>query len=64
MQSAVSAFLQYLRIERNCSPLTIKSYSEDLAGILEYLRDFAGGIPALDQVSVTELRGYVAYMHE
>ena len=64
MQAAVTAFLQYLKIERNCSPLTIKSYGEDFASILEYFRDFAGGIPAPGDVTVATLRGYVAYMHE
>ncbi len=64
MQAAVAAFLQYLKIERNCSPLTIKSYGEDFGSILEYFRDFAGGIPAPGAVTVAALRGYVAYMHE
>src|SRR5215831_5320427 len=64
MQAAVTAFLQYLKIERNCSPLTIKSYGEDFASILEYFRDFAGGAPAPKDVTVATLRGYVAYMHE
>ena len=43
MHAAVAAFLQYLKIERNCSPLTIKSYGEDFASILEYLGGTAGG---------------------
>jgi integrase/recombinase XerC len=64
MQAAVTAFLQFLKIERNCSPLTIKSYSEDFGSILEYFRDFGGGIPAPGNVAVAALRGYVAYMHE
>jgi integrase/recombinase XerC len=64
MQTAISGFLNYLKVERNCSVLTIKSYREDLASILEYFRDFGGGIPVVSQVTVAELRGYVAYMHE
>src|SRR5437899_1291708 len=64
MQSAISAFLTFLTIERNCSPLTVKSYREDLDSILEYFRDFAGGIPAAGDVTVATLRGYVAYMHQ
>jgi integrase/recombinase XerC len=64
MQSAVSGFLQYLKIERNCSSLTIKSYGEDLDSILEYFRDFAGGIPQVGSVTIASLRGYVAYLHE
>ena len=30
MQDAIERFLQYLRVERNASDLTIKSYREDL----------------------------------
>jgi len=64
MQAAIPGFLNYLKVERNCSALTIKSYGEDLASLLEYFQDFAGGIPNVGQVTVAELRGYVAYMHE
>jgi len=64
MHSAISGFLQYLKVERNCSALTIKSYGEDLDSLLEYFRDFAGGIPAVGDVSIADLRGYVAYLHE
>jgi len=64
MQTAVAAFLKSLVVERNCSPLTVKSYGEDLASLLEYFRDFGGGIPAPQQVTVASLRAYVAYLHE
>jgi integrase/recombinase XerC len=64
MQSAIAAFLQFLRIERNCSALTVKSYHEDLESLLEYLRDYAGGIPAATDVTVATLRGFVSYLHE
>ncbi|MBI3863854.1 MAG: tyrosine recombinase XerC [Planctomycetia bacterium] len=64
MQSAIAGFLNYLKIERNCSALTIKSYGEDLASILEYFSERAGGVPGVAAVSVADLRGYVAYMHE
>jgi len=64
MYDAIAGFLQFLRIERNCSALTIKSYKEDLDSLLEYFRDFGGGIPDLQEVSVATLRAYVAYLHE
>lgn len=64
MHSAVTGFLQYLKIERNCSSLTVKSYGEDLDSLLEYFRDFGGGIPAVGDVTIANLRGYVAYLHE
>jgi integrase/recombinase XerC len=64
MHTAIASFLQYLRIERNCSGLTIKSYQEDLDSLLEYFRDFGGGIPDVAAVTVTTLRAYVAYLHK
>src|SRR5262245_32059067 len=64
MHDAVAAFLQFLKFERNCSALTIKSYGEDFASISEYFRDFGGGVAAPGDVTVAMLRGYVAYMHE
>ena len=64
MQQAVTRFLQYLRVERNASPLTIKSYREDLAGLLKYLEESSGGV-ATDPSEVTtlDLRGYVSHLH-
>ncbi|MFP6765815.1 MAG: tyrosine recombinase XerC [Planctomycetaceae bacterium] len=64
MDRAIDGFLRYLEIERNASPLTIKSYSEDLASFHEYLHDRVGAIPSPDLITVPLLRGYVAYLHE
>jgi integrase/recombinase XerC len=61
---AIDGFLRSLKIERNCSDLTIKSYSEDLNSLLEYFGDYAGGIPGVDQIDVLALRGYVNYLHQ
>ncbi|MSR57814.1 MAG: tyrosine recombinase XerC [Planctomycetaceae bacterium] len=64
MQPAIEAFAQFLRIERNCSALTIKSYREDLESLLEYFRDSVGATPQASEVTVASLRGFVAYLHE
>lgn len=64
MHSAIESFLRYLRIERNASPLTLKSYSEDLDALLEYFAEQLGMLPQPDQVTIAILRAYVAYMHE
>ncbi len=61
--SAVARFLRYLAAERDASPLTIKSYREDLTALLEYLNEAGGPVP-LDRITVGDLRGYVAAMHE
>jgi integrase/recombinase XerC len=64
MQTAVTAFLRYLRIERDASELTQKSYSEDFESFYDYLRERVGQIPATGEVDTGLLRGYVAYLHE
>ena len=64
LHAAIDGFLRSLKIERNCSDLTIKSYSEDLNSLLEYFGDYAGGIPGVDQIDVLALRGYVNYLHQ
>ena len=65
MQTAVARFLQYLRVERNASDLTIKSYREDLTALADYLTDARGGAcPDPGRIDAVELRGYVAALHE
>ncbi|MEX2112606.1 MAG: site-specific integrase, partial [Pirellulales bacterium] len=64
MRNAVDRFLQYLRVERNASQLTTKSYREDLEALSEYLADTQGRLPAPAEVGTVELRGYVAALHE
>ncbi len=65
MRTAIDRFLQYLRVERNASDLTIKSYREDLTALCDYLGEAAGGAPPEPgAVSVLDLRGYVAALSE
>lgn len=64
MHAAIDGFLRYLKIERNASELTLKSYAEDLESLLEFFADGLGRIPAPEEVSVSELRAYVSYLHE
>ena len=75
MQKAVSRFLQYLRVERNASELTLKSYREDLMALAAYLAeadpsssaedgDESGPFPSPAAISVLDLRGYVSALHE
>ena len=64
MRTAIDAFLRYLRLERNCSALTIKSYREDLDSLLEFFDERLSGAPAVEGVTVAMLRSYIAYLHE
>jgi integrase/recombinase XerC len=61
---AVERFLTYLRVERNASDLTIKSYREDLIALAEYLAGDEGSCPNPSGISAGELRGYVSAMHD
>ena len=64
MHTAVDGFLRSLRIERNASPLTLKSYAEDFNSFFDYLQDRVGRIPEPADTDISMLRGYVAYLHE
>src|SRR5690349_15338824 len=64
MQDSIDRFLQYLRVERNASDLTIKSYREDLAHLVAYLTETGGDCPGPGAITTLDLRGYVASLHE
>ena len=65
MRTAIARFLRYLHVERNASELTTKSYREDLTVLAEYLIEARGGTcPRPGEVTVLDLRGYVASLHE
>lgn len=65
MLKASKRFLQYLRVERNASDLTLKSYKEDLEALTEYLyKLYDCRIPSPTEVTTVQLRGYVAALHE
>ncbi len=64
LDTAVTRFLQYLRVERNASDLTLKSYREDFTALGEYLQQTIGAGCAPVDVTTLELRGYVAALHD
>ena len=64
MQTATQAFLNYLRIERNASDLTVKSYADDMAHIAEFFQEQTGSVPEPRHVEIGILRSYVSYLHE
>ena len=65
MRTAIARFLRYLCVERNASELTTKSYREDLTVLAEYLTEARGDkCPRPGDVTVLDLRGYVASLHE
>ncbi len=65
MNTAIDRFLRYLQVERNASDLTLKSYREDLTLLAEYLAEAQDGQPPQPgEITVLDLRGYVAALHE
>jgi integrase/recombinase XerC len=64
MQPAIDRFLQYLTVERNSSPLTVKSYREDLQALAAYLGERYPTAPPPGDVTTLDLRGYLSALHE
>lgn len=64
MRRDIARFLDYLRVERGASDHTLKAYREDLTALAEYLSDDEGRCGPPGQISVFDLRGYVAALHE
>lgn len=65
MRPAVDRFLRYLEVERNASPLTLKSYREDLTALEVYLGEsYGGAAPEAGAISTIDLRGYLSRLHE
>ncbi|NIP87040.1 MAG: tyrosine recombinase XerC [Planctomycetales bacterium] len=64
MLAAVKRFLRYLEVERNVSPLTIKSYREDLHALAAWLAPEGETCPDPDAIRTLDLRGYIASLQE
>ena len=64
MQKTTERFLRYLKIERNSSDYTIKSYREDLEILIEYFQDTLGRVPTPSELTPQDLRTYVAALHQ
>lgn len=64
MRKNIPQFLRYLATERNASDLTIKSYREDLFGLVEWLAHSTGSVPEPDNLTPQTLRGYQAALQE
>tara|TARA_R110002049_G_scaffold2750_2_gene21476 strand:- start:266173 stop:267078 length:906 start_codon:yes stop_codon:yes gene_type:complete len=64
MRSAITKFLQYLATERNASDLTIKSYREDLFGLMDWLEATNGSIPHPGALAPSDLRSFQAALQQ
>ena len=64
MRKSVTQFLRYLATERNASDLTIKSYREDLFGLMQWLETTIGSLPAADELTPQTLRQFQSALQE
>lgn len=64
MHRKIAQFLRHLHVERGASPLTIKSYREDLEAFAEYFADEQGATPEPETVTAVELRGFLSALHD
>ena len=64
MRPSIERFLRYLEAERNCSGLTIKSYSEDLESFCFFFELEDGSVPSPKEFQPTDLREFISAMGE
>ena len=64
MRTAIERFIEYLRVERNASPLTLKSYEEDLIALVLYLEEVEERPVKIIEVTTLDLRRFIAQLQE
>ncbi|MCA9130888.1 MAG: tyrosine recombinase XerC [Planctomycetales bacterium] len=64
MHGEIAQFLTYLGVEKNASPLTVKSYREDLLDLADHLLDVLGSPAKAADITPRDLRAYTAALHE
>ncbi|MEK6269770.1 MAG: tyrosine recombinase XerC [Planctomycetales bacterium] len=64
MRTAIERFIEYLRVERNASPLTLKSYEEDLIALVLYLEEVEDRPVKIVEVTTLSLRRFIAQLQE
>jgi integrase/recombinase XerC len=65
MREEIDRFLRHLEVERNVSPLTLKSYREDLLDLEADLSEaFGGEALGVGEITTRQLRGWAARLTE
>lgn len=64
MKSAVNQYLNYLRVVRNASPHTLRSYESDLSQFQEFLTPPRSEPPALADITHLLIREFIAHLHD
>src|SRR4029077_5255199 len=63
METALTAFRQFLTAEKRASEHTVRAYLHDLDELIAYARKALGRAPALDELDVLLCRSYLASLH-
>ena len=64
MTGHLEAFLQFLRLNRNASPHTVRAYQNDLSQFFEYAADLAQTTPAAMQASALDRSAIRSFLAE
>ncbi len=62
MQAVFNKYINYLEVERNASPYTVRNYTTDLLGFFQFVKD--KGIDSLKEVDRYVLRDYLSHLME
>ncbi|MFC2041511.1 tyrosine recombinase XerC [Chloroflexota bacterium] len=62
MQEVFNKYINYLEVERNASPYTVRNYTADLLGFFQFIKDKKIG--SLKEVDIHALRDYISWLME
>ncbi len=62
MQEVFNKYINYLEVERNASPYTVRNYTTDLLGFFQFLKE--RGVGSLREVDKDVLRNYLRHLME
>ncbi len=62
MQEVFNKYINYLEVERNASPYTVRNYTTDLLGFFQFVKD--KGIDSLKEVDKRDYRDYLSHLME
>lgn len=62
IEQPIDRFLDHLKLERNSSAHTVKSYAEDLFALRDYMQRLSGGT-SIDNLSTRSIRGFLSDLH-
>ncbi len=60
MQEVFNKYINYLEVERNVSPYTVRNYTTDLLGFFQFIKDKKIG--SLKEVDIHTLRDYISWL--